>query len=147
MPAPSTRPGLGSMPFSGGVTFRVWAPFAPWVRVAGTFNQWSPTANDLASEGNGYWSADVPGAAVGHEYRYVLGSLDRWRADPRALDVTDSTDNAIVTQSKYAWKINDFGMPPWNELVIYEMHAASFPDDPVAKGEMLKAVASDLDYL
>ena len=147
MPAPSARPGLGSMPYPGGVTFRVWAPNAPWVRVSGSFNQWSPTANDLASEGNGYWSADVPEAAVGHEYRYILGSLNRWRVDPRALDVTQSDGNAIVTQSMYVWKVNDFGMPPWNELVIYEMHAASFPDDPVPSGSLFKAVAEDFDYL
>ncbi len=147
MPAPSNRPGLGSMPYPGGVTFRVWAPSAPWVRVSGTFNQWSTTANHLASEGNGYWSADVQGAAVGHEYRYILGSLDRWRVDPRALDVTKSDGNGIVTQSMYVWKVNDFGMPPWNELVIYELHAASFPDEPVANGNLFKAVAEDFDYL
>jgi len=26
--APSTRPGMGSIPFPGGVTFRAWAPDA-----------------------------------------------------------------------------------------------------------------------
>lgn len=147
MPPPSNRPGLGAVPYAGGVTFRAWAPFAPWVRVAGTFNQWSPTANDLASEGNGYWSVDVAGAAVGDQYRYVVGSTSRWRVDPRALDVTNSIGNGVVTKSAYAWQVNNFGMPPWNELVIYEMHVASFPDNPVSRGEMLRAVIHDLNYL
>jgi 1,4-alpha-glucan branching enzyme len=101
------------------------------VRVSGTFNGWSNSANDLASEGNGYWSADVPGAGVGDEYRYILGSLNRWRVDPRARDVTNSVGNGVVTGSNYTWKVNDFGMPPWNEIVIYEMHIASYPDNPV----------------
>jgi 1,4-alpha-glucan branching enzyme len=135
------------MPYPGGVTFRVWAPFAPWVRVAGTFNGWSATANSLASEGNGYWSADVPNVVVGDEYRYILGNANHWRVDPRAQDVTNSVGNGVVTRSNYAWRVNDFAMPPWNEMVIYEMHVASFPDDPVAQGEMLEAAARDLDYL
>jgi 1,4-alpha-glucan branching enzyme len=147
MPQPSTLPGLGSMPYAGGVTFRVWAPHAPWVRGSGTFNNWSETDSPLASEGNGYWSADLPGAGVGDQYRYILGSLDRWRIDPRARDVTNSAGNGVVVESKYSWKINDFGMPPWNELVIYEMHTASFPDDPVPNSALLHEVAKDLDYL
>ena len=135
------------MPYSGGVTFRVWAPFAPEVHVAGSFNQWSAAANSLASEGNGYWSADVRGASVGDEYRYVLDDGDHWRIDPRALDVTNSVGNGVVTNSTYAWKINNFQMPPWNEMVIYEMHVASFPDDPTSQGEMFRAAARDLKYL
>lgn len=135
------------MPYSGGVTFRVWAPFAPEVHVAGSFNQWSASANSLASEGNGYWSADVRGAGVGDEYRYVLDDGDHWRIDPRALDVTNSVGNGVVTNSTYVWKSNNFQMPPWNEMVIYEMHVASFPDDPTSPGEMFRAAARDLKYL
>jgi 1,4-alpha-glucan branching enzyme len=55
--------------------------------------------------------------------------------------------NGIVTKSPYVWRINDFGMPPWNELVIYEMNVASFPDDPTERGDMLRAVVKDLPYL
>jgi 1,4-alpha-glucan branching enzyme len=144
---PSIRPGLGAIAYPGGVTFRVWAPHAPWVRVAGTFNNWDPTATDLFPEGDGHWSADVPQAAVGDHYRYVTGDLNRWRADPRARDVTKADGDAIVTDPHYAWRVNDFQMPPWNELVVYEMHVASYPDDPVAAGEMLRAAARDLDHL
>lgn len=38
---PSSRPGLGTILFSGGVTFRVWAPNASDVRVFGDFQGWS----------------------------------------------------------------------------------------------------------
>jgi 1,4-alpha-glucan branching enzyme len=35
--------------------------------------------------------------------------------------VTSSDGNAIVIANDYHWQVNDFGMPPWNELVIYEL--------------------------
>ena len=63
MASPTSRPGMGTILFPGGAAFRVWAPFAPAVFAAGTFNQWNVTATPLASEGNGYWSADVPGGS------------------------------------------------------------------------------------
>ncbi|MFO0861065.1 MAG: hypothetical protein U0570_10940 [Phycisphaerales bacterium] len=36
--AQSLRPGMGALIYSGGTTFRVWAPNATAVSVAGTFN-------------------------------------------------------------------------------------------------------------
>ena len=38
-------------------------------------------------------------------------------------------------------------MPPWNELVIYEMHVETFPDAPARPGELFDAVIHDLGYL
>src|SRR5579863_284399 len=73
MPA-SQRPFMGAIPFAGGVTFRVWAPFASEVLVAGEFNSWSLTSTPLFSEDNGYWSADVPGAIVGQQYKFVISN-------------------------------------------------------------------------
>jgi 1,4-alpha-glucan branching enzyme len=67
----STRPFMGATPFDTGdlgVTFRVWAPFAKSVSVAGTFNTWSSTANPLFTEQNGFWSVDVDNARVNDQY-------------------------------------------------------------------------------
>ncbi len=44
---------MGATPFDTGVTFRVWAPFAAGVAVAGTFNNWSATAAPLFPEAGG----------------------------------------------------------------------------------------------
>ena len=66
--------GMGALPFAGGASFRVWAPFATNVCVAGSFNGWSMTANPLTQEGNGYWSTDVAGAKVNDQYKFVLTS-------------------------------------------------------------------------
>jgi 1,4-alpha-glucan branching enzyme len=38
--AQSSRSGLGSIPYPGGATFRVWAPNAASVAVGGEFNDW-----------------------------------------------------------------------------------------------------------
>src|SRR5690349_7813866 len=89
----SAQIGMGSLPLpGGGVGFRVWAPFAQNVFVAGEFNGWSETAHPLQPEGNGNWSADITSAKAGNQYRYVihpLHSADRiWRTDPRARRVS-----------------------------------------------------------
>src|ERR1700682_1706116 len=68
---PSKRPYMGGTPYVGGVTFRVWAPFASAVQVHGDFNNWKP-GTQLFSEGNGYWSADLDGAIVGQQYTYQI---------------------------------------------------------------------------
>ena len=54
----SARPCIGAVPYqvgtARGVTFRTWAPNASAVSVAGSFNNWSTTAHQLSSEGNGF---------------------------------------------------------------------------------------------
>jgi 1,4-alpha-glucan branching enzyme len=145
----STHPGMGAIPYEGGVAFRVWAPHAERVAVGGTFNNWSDSAAPLASEGNGYWSADVPGATAGDEYKFVLfnGGQALWRIDPYAREVTNSAGNAIVYVSDFDWGDEQFQTPSWNELVIYEMHIGTFNDQPGgAPGNLDEAIAK-LDYL
>src|SRR6185436_10399149 len=75
LPAPSTRPGMGTILFPGGVAFRVWAPFA--------------------TQGNGYWSVEVPGAGIGDEYQFVLhnGEQVLWHKNPYASEVVHSSGN------------------------------------------------------
>ncbi len=129
----SARPGIGAVPYqvgtARGVTFRTWAPNATGVAVAGTFNNWSTTAHQLSSEGNGYWSGDVPLIGAGAQYKFVVrnGTSTLWRNDPRARRVTSSVGNSVVySPSAYSWQVNDFQMDNWNELVIYEIHIGTF---------------------
>ena len=126
---PSSRPGMGAIPYTGGTTFRVWAPNATYVNVAGNFNSWSTTDNPLAYEGDGLWSVDVSGASLYQQYKYVIGGpSDPWKVDPRARDVVNSTGNGIIVDSTYSW--TSFAMPAWNEMIIYEMHIGTFNDTP-----------------
>src|SRR5882724_7603217 len=107
----------GAIPFSGGVTFRVWAPFATSVHVAGDFNGGSSSATPLEREPSGYWSADVLGATPGQEYHFVLNGSSK-RLDPYAKSLTNSVGTGFIYDSVFPWQ-NDFRTPPWNELVIY----------------------------
>jgi 1,4-alpha-glucan branching enzyme len=144
MSAPSERAGLGATPYPGGVSFRVWAPFAQTVAVLGDFNGWVEPGLQLAAEGDGHWSADADGAQIGQKYKLRVNGA--WRIDPRARAVTHSVGDGIIVGSQFAWA-HDFTMPPWNELVIYEMHLGTFPDDPVPNENLFDAAAADFWYL
>ncbi|MGA7123903.1 MAG: alpha-amylase family glycosyl hydrolase, partial [Polyangiaceae bacterium] len=150
MPVPSTRPGWGAIPYEGGVTFRVWAPFTPGnVAVSGVFNGWSTTSTLLASEGaSGTWSADVPGAAPGNEYKFIMDGSPNWRLDARSRSVTDAQGNSIVYDPRaFVWPAEQFAMPAWNQLVIYELHIGTFYDiTPTAPGTFANATQK-LSYL
>ena len=141
---PSTHSGVGAIPYSGGTTFRVWAPNASYVNVVGTFNGWSSISKPLGSEGNGWWSRDVSAAVAGHEYRYVInGSI--WKTDPRAKDVVNSTDNGIIVNMIYSW--TPFTPPAWNEMIIYEMHIGTYNDTAGGGPGTFQSAISKLDHL
>lgn len=128
----SKHPGMGSILYHGGTTFRVWAKFATRIYVVGDFNNWSEDANPLAPESTGYWSVDVNGAKEGDQYRYLIYSpfLTKpiWRTDPYARRVENDYGNGYITSSAFDWGRNNFSMPSWNELVIYELHVGTFYD-------------------
>jgi 1,4-alpha-glucan branching enzyme len=141
---PSSRPGLGATTYDTGTTFRVWAPNASSVNVAGNFNSWNTMSNPLADEGDGWWSADVTGAGLNDEYKYVLnGSL--WKTDPRARDVVNSVGNGVIVNNTYNW--TPFNPPAWNELVIYEMHIGTFYDSPGGSPGTWQSAVTKLDHL
>jgi len=151
--AASSRSGMGALPYAGGVAFRVWAPFASAVSVAGSFNGWSTQSAPLASEGNGYWSVDVPGAQVNDQYKFVIRNPNLpdplWKNDPYARSMTNSVGNGIVADPDYVWQSTGYSTPPWNELVIYELHVGSFQFDPASPNRRgnFDTVIGKLDYL
>ncbi len=156
--SPSQRPFMGATPYQddtgAGVTFRVWAPFAQQVTVAGEFNNWSPHGTALYSEGNGYWSVDVPGASVGQQYKFVVfnpANNPLWRMDPYATSIVhDATGNlnGLIASSVEVYATSGYATPAWNELVIYEMHIGTFTQGGGIGGRGSFASASTkLDYL
>jgi 1,4-alpha-glucan branching enzyme len=159
MPA-SARPCMGATPYAdssgSGVTFRVWAPFASSVAVAGDFNQWSQSAHPLYSEGNDFWSVDVPAAAVGSQYKFVLTSPSSaeplWRVDPYARSITRDTQdnlNCIVAMAAESYSTPGYSTPACNAMVIYEMHIRTFlysPEGLNGTGSFRSAMTK-LDYL
>jgi 1,4-alpha-glucan branching enzyme len=151
--AASTHTGMGALPYTGGVAFRVWAPFASAVSVAGTFNAWNKGATPLTHEGGGYWSCDVTGAAIGDEYKFVVDNPgaggQRWKNDPYARSLTNSIGNSIVAETSFTFTAEGYATPPWNEMVIYELHVGSFRFDPASANGRgnFDTVIGQLDYL
>jgi 1,4-alpha-glucan branching enzyme len=150
--APTARAGMGAIPHESGVAFRVWAPHAETVSVVGTFNNWDKAKHALARENaDGYWYADVPGAKVGAEYRFILktASGELSRIDPYAREVTNSVGNGVVHDPTFDWGEEFHKTPPWNEWVIYELHVGTFndekPDDPMPA--QFDSIARRFDHL
>jgi 1,4-alpha-glucan branching enzyme len=154
---PSHRVFMGATPYAdgaaAGVTFRVWAPFAQQVNVAGEFNNWSTNANPLASEGTDFWSVDVPGAGVGQQYKFVVSNPvgnQLWRMDPYAHSIFDegANINGLITSSAVGYDTPGYSTPSWNELVIYELHIGTFTHDGgINGGGSFTSASTKLDYL
>ena len=53
-----------------------------------------------------------------------------WRNDPYAFEVTNSVGNSVVVDPSFPWRDDAFRMPTWDDVVIYEMHAGTFNDEP-----------------
>jgi 1,4-alpha-glucan branching enzyme len=155
--AQSSRPGWGSIPYSGGVTFRVWAPNATSVYVPGQFNGWSTTATPLGAEltngvFDGVWSADVVGAVTNQQYKYYInysgGSV--WKHDPQSRWVTSAgsangANDIIYDPTAFNWNGDSLTPPPLHDLFIYEMHAGTFAASSTPN--RFVAATNKLDYL
>ena len=132
LPEPETTPsdygGMGAILTPEGVSFRVWAPHAEKVFVGGDFNEWHGEQYPLTHEANGYWSTMVEGVQAGAQYKFrvINAEMDTWRNDPYALQVTNSVGNSVVVDPSFDWNKDFYRTPPWNEMVIYEMHVGTF---------------------
>lgn len=125
----SDRPGMGAVPFPDGVSFRVWAPNAASVAVAGDFNGWSRNADPLTHESGGYWSCFAGFARVGHRYKFVIHNPDRgdlWKNDPYARSLEHEETNSVIAEAGFTFQVQNFRPPEMNELLIYEMHIGTF---------------------
>jgi 1,4-alpha-glucan branching enzyme len=151
--AASARPGMGAVPFDGGVTFRVWAPDATGVAVTGDFTGWSAAGLPLAGEPGGMWSADIGLAAPGQAYQYLIatGAGLLTRVDPYARRVVNSSGQAtravIYDHRAFDWGEAGFASPGWTELVIYELHIGSFNEHGGEATGTLGDAAAKLPYL
>ncbi len=134
------REGMGAIVHDGGVAFRVWAPHAEAVFVTGSFNDWSEDAAPMQAEEAGIWYLDLAGAGAGDAYRFLIhaGGAVLSRIDPYARAVTASNGDGIVVASE--GPPDGFRTPPWNRLVIYEMHVGTFARTEDAGGTFEGAV-------
>ncbi len=120
-----------------GVVFRVWAPTARSVSVAGDFNNWNNEANYMYNIGYGVWEVFVEGVKQFCTYKYCIESEygDKlMKADPYAFHAQTRPGQASVVYDieSYSWndsewfnkrKENNISSSPMN---IYEIHAGSW---------------------
>ncbi len=142
--------GMGAITHEKGVFFRVWAPNATSVSVVGAFNKWKDGTNLLEHEENGYWGGNVLKAKIGDEYKFSLetpsGKLQR--NDPYAKQMTNSIGNSIIYDANaFDWGDDNFQMPSWNNLIVYELHAGTFNVKEEGKPGDFYGVIEKLDYL
>lgn len=142
------KAGMGAIPHAGGVAFRVWAPHADRVFVTGAFNAWTES-HAMQPGDNGIWYADIAEAKIGDEYRYFLyrGKQKLSRIDPYAREVTNSVGNGIVHDPHFDWEDDGYRLPPWPELVLYEMHIGTFHDSLGGAPGTYATAVEKLDHL
>ncbi len=127
---------FGSFEKNGSVTFRVWAPGASAVSVAGDFNDWNNEANPMKQCGNGIWEAKIKGAKKYDSYKYAITGPDGMtvlKSDPYARHFETAPANASkIYESEYVWSDSAWIESQKNKNIyespvnIYEVHAGSW---------------------
>jgi len=125
-----------------GAVFRVWAPNAVSVSVAGDFNGWDDNAALMERVGdNGIFETFIPGVSQYQNYKYRICSKDgkaRYKADPFAFH----SEHAYPFASKaYGLTAYEWGDGEWfkykaradiynSPMNIYEVHIGSWKKHP-----------------
>ncbi len=166
---PTPLPGLGATLQNGGCVYRIWAPFAEQVMLRGDFfhsgNNDMLSFDDIqmkrdtsAAYGNAYWSVFVEGALADSLYKFfITNSTARpdmhmppnggWKLDPYSRDATSFDGNSVVVDRDFDWSGDNFQMPGWNQMVIYELHVGSFNRPASGAIGSFADVIPKLDYL
>ncbi|WBL23317.1 alpha-amylase family glycosyl hydrolase [Zunongwangia sp. HRR-M8] len=141
--------GMGAIIEENFTTFRVWAPHANRVAVTGDFNDWNPDDLELEAEDNGYWAGTTDKAKKGDQYKFLIHNGDQslYRNDPYAFEVTNSDGNSIVRDLNFDWENDEYQLPSWNSLVIYELHVGTFNRKHPDQVGTFDDVIEKLDYL
>jgi len=62
------------------VTFKISAPDAKDVRLAGNFNSWDASSANLKKSRNGIWKRELALKSGRYEYKYLVDG--QWQRDP-----------------------------------------------------------------
>ena len=141
---------LGAFLHSGGVEFRVWAPFAQNVELIGTVTE-NNEIGEFVKDDQGNWSTFVDGALPGQSYKYIITSSDGNRLernDPYARQLTVSDGGfSVIVNDAFDWSEDSFVAIPKEQQVIYELHVGTFNrPDPATPGTFISAIGK-LEYL
>ncbi|CAO3400132.1 malto-oligosyltrehalose trehalohydrolase [Azospirillum palustre] len=109
----------------GGAHARVWAPKAGRVELV---SEPDGHATELTGEGNGYFSAAVPGLEAGGLYRFRLDGREMLYPDPMSRFQPEGPHgpSQLVDPHRFAWSDGDWQGRVIRGQVIYEMHIGTF---------------------
>ncbi len=135
-------------------TFRVWAPHAQQVWLAGDFNSWGKSL-PMSPSNSGVWSVKTNLPQEGQLYKFLVkqaNGREIMKMDPMALELEPRPGNAAVVTNfvpkKWhdgAWfgrnkRSNHFARP----INIYEVHASSWKQHPDGSLYTLKDLQKEL---
>ncbi len=117
--------------------FRVWAPDAKAVCVAGDFNGWSENANPAEQISPGIWEAVIDGVHIYDCYKYAITAADGrllYKADPYGFhcETRPGTASKVYELGNYKWKDAKWQKETKNSNIlekpvnIYEIHFGSW---------------------
>lgn len=142
---------FGAIPDKKGTKFRVWAPSMDGVQVNDVslllFDNNGKQTKSIAMKSlqQGIWECYERKVKAGQRYNFKI--QEKEKLDPWAMEVTATDGYSVVVDSDYKWQCNDFKMPAWNELVIYQLHPRTYPDDDKAGMNQLSSIIEDMWYL
>lgn len=129
---------IGATPVSGGVQFRVWAPFATSLEVELVRS----SAQRVPLQRDGEFFQELVPAAAGDRYWYWLDGTLR-RPDPASRNQPDGVHGpSRVIDPGFAWNDSQWRGIALDEYLIYELHVGTFTPEGTFDG-----VLSRLDYL
>ena len=123
---------MGGTLVPGGATFRTWAPKAREVYVLGDFNNWTRDEDALlVKQSDDRWTGFFPNATDGMKYKFfVVGEGGPGpKRDPYARELTNTWPNpdcVLRAANSYAWQDWTWRTPPFNELIVYQLHIGTF---------------------
>ena len=138
----------------GGAVFKVWDPNATTASVAGQFNGWSMTSLPMTKSGAYSTRKVAPPVTNYQKYKYVFNydpNGSTWKTDARgrAMDQGDNGNTIIINPAAYTWHDAAFTTPPFEEMVIYELHVGTFSgrNDGLNRMGKFRDIVNHLLYL
>jgi len=117
--------------------FRVWAPNAKSVHLAGSFNGWNTDSLPMYKNDYGIWEITVENASVYDEYKYYIEKQNGdfvYKSDPYAFHSSTRPENSSKVYDIEGFKWNDKEYkaakkkknPMSQPVNIYEVHIGSW---------------------
>ena len=141
---------FGAHPAETGYVFRVWAPHARAVALAGDFNGWQSAA--MTRLDGGVWELTQPDAKIYDGYKYVITGADGrtvWKADPYAFHAATrpGTDSKVYDSRRFQGAYEIVSLTGTVDRMAEEFYAhlhlsAAGADNQVVGGHLNRAVIS-----